>query len=111
MLADQLTEAVADFGSTIVAILSIDRLRTQLLCLLGGRTQFGERADFLNRADADAIGLAQCPVDRPGIGYAHLGAVDQGRDIRWIGVAVTDERFGWRFTYGCPKYPPSFRRL
>jgi hypothetical protein len=32
--------------------------------------------DLFDRADADAVGLAQSPVDRPGLGRPHLGAAD-----------------------------------
>jgi hypothetical protein len=37
--------------------------------------------------------LTQSRVDRPGLGHAHLGAMDQGRDIEGIGIgiAVADE--------------------
>ena len=93
MLADELAEAVADFGAAVVSVLAIDRLGRELLRLPGGRSRFGKRADFLDRADADAVGLAQGPVDRPGLGHPHLGAVDQGRHIGRIGIAVADEAF------------------
>src|SRR5258707_15825048 len=65
MLTDQLAETVADLGSTVVAILPIDRLGRHLLRLPGGWSGFGKRADLLDRADADAVGLAQGPVDSP----------------------------------------------
>jgi hypothetical protein len=81
MLADELAEAVADLGPTIVSVFPIDRLRREPLRLLRGGNWFGKRTDLLDGADADAVGLAECPVDRPGLGYPHLGAVDQGRHI------------------------------
>ena len=65
MLADQLAEAVADFGTAVVSVFSIDRLGRELLRLSGGRSRCGKRPDLLDRADADAVGLAQGPVYRP----------------------------------------------
>ena len=47
--------------------------------------------DFLDRADADAVGLAQGAIDGPSFRHAHLGAVDKERDIGRIGIAVADE--------------------
>ena len=91
VLADQLAEAVADLGAAVVSVLAIDRLRRELLRLPRRRNRFGKRADLLDRADADAVGLAQGPVDRPGLGHPHLGAMDQGRHIGGIGIAVADE--------------------
>ena len=67
VLADQLAEAVADLGATVVSVLAIDRLGRELLCLPRGGNRFGERADLFNRADADAVGFAQGPVDCPGL--------------------------------------------
>src|ERR1700722_1016582 len=72
VLADQLAEAVTDLGSAVVSVLSIDRLRREFLRLPGGRSGFRKRPDFLDRADADAVSLAQGPVDRPGFGHPHL---------------------------------------
>jgi hypothetical protein len=64
VLADQLAEAIADLGATTVPV---DRLGRELLRLPRGWSRFGKRADLLDRADADAVGLAQGPVDRPGL--------------------------------------------
>jgi len=93
VLADQLAEAVADFRATVVSILAIDRLGWKLLRFARCRIRFGERADLLDRTDADTVGLAQRPVDRSGLGHPHLGAVYQRRDIGGIRIAVTDETF------------------
>ncbi len=112
LLADQLAEAVADLGATVVSVLSIDRLGWELLRLPRGRSGFGKRPDFLDRADADAVGLAQGPVDRPGLGHTHLGAVDQGGDIGGIGIAVADEALaGSRFVNCCLEGPSSDGRV
>jgi hypothetical protein len=59
-----------------------------------------------------AVGLTKGAVDRPGLGRTHLGAVDQGGDIGWIGVAVAvaDEPIACaRFEYRCLEGPA--RRL
>jgi hypothetical protein len=93
MLADELTETVTDFGTAVVSVLAIDRLGRKLLRLPGGWSRFRKRPNLLDRADTDAIGLAQGPVDRPRLGHSHLGAVDQGRHIGRIGVAVAVEAF------------------
>ena len=76
MVADQLAEAVPDLGTAIISVLAIHGLWWNLFRLPRGGNWFGKRADLLDRADADAIGLAQGPVDRPGLGHPHLGAVD-----------------------------------
>ena len=56
-----------------------------------GREGPGRPAEFLDRAEADAVGFAEGAVDGAGFGDAHLGAVDQGGDVGWIGIAVADE--------------------
>ena len=90
--ADQLAKAVADLGAAVVSVVPIDRLGRELLRLPGGRgSRSGKRADLLDRADADAVGLAQGPVDLPGLRHPHFGAVDQGGDIGGIGIAIADE--------------------
>jgi hypothetical protein len=50
------------------------------------------RRQFLKRTQANAIGLAQGPIDCPGFGHPHLGVVeDQWGDIPWMGIAKADE--------------------
>src|SRR5438094_6402723 len=90
MLADELAQAVPDFGA---AVTPVDRLWRELLRLSRGLSSLREGPDFLDRADTDAVGLAQGPVDRPGLRDTHLGAVDQRRDIGGIRIAVADEAF------------------
>ena len=90
MLANDLTKTVADLWAAVVSV-SICRLRWKLLRLSGGLRWFGEGPDFLNRADADAVGFAQSAVDRTSLGHAHFGAVNQSRNIGRIGVAIADE--------------------
>ena len=103
MLADQLAEAVADLGAAVVSVPSIDRLGWEFLRLAGGESRFGKGADFLDRADADAVGLPQGPVDRSSLGNTHLSAMDQRRDVGRIGIAVADE------TLACAGF--EYRRL
>jgi len=59
-----------------------------------------------------AVGLAEGTVDRAGFGDAHLGAVDQGRDVGRIGVPIADEpaRAG-RFVDGRPEDPTADGRI
>jgi hypothetical protein len=55
------------------------------------RVGSGSPAKFLDRTEANPIGLAEGPVDGSGFGDTHLGAVDHGRNVGRIGVAVADE--------------------
>ena len=69
----------------------------------GGRPRSSE---FFDRAEPDAISLPEGAVDGPGFGDAHLGAVDQGRDVGRVGVTVADEAFRGGFVEdGGPKDP------
>jgi hypothetical protein len=61
MLADPLAQTGVDLGPAVVSVLPIDRLGPELLRLPGARSRFGERTDFLDRANADAIGLCARP--------------------------------------------------
>jgi hypothetical protein len=93
VLADELAEAVADRATTVVPV-AICRLGQ----LLGLWTRIGltsEGTDLLDRADADAVGLAEGAVDGTGFGHAHLGAVNEWRDIGGIRVAIPDESFAF----------------
>ncbi len=59
------------------------------------RQRFGRLlrpAELLNRAEADAVGFSQGPVDGPGFSNSHFGAADEWRDIGGIGIAVADKR-------------------
>jgi hypothetical protein len=50
------------------------------------------RWKLFERAQANAVGLAQGAIDGAGFGHAHFGVVeDQGRNIAGMGVAVPDE--------------------
>ena len=112
VLADQLAEAVADFGTAVVSVFPIDRPGRELLRLPGGRSGFGKRADLLDRANADAVGLAQGPIDRPSLGHPHLGAVDQGRHIGGIRIAVADKSFTYaRLENLSSEHPTRPRRI
>ena len=90
MLTNELAKAVANFGAAVVAV-SICRLGREFLRLAGGLRRFGEGTDFLDGADADAVGLAQSAVDSACFGDAHFGTVDKEGDVGRVGVAVTDE--------------------
>jgi hypothetical protein len=48
----------------------------KLLRFSGRLLRSSERSDFLNGADADAVGLAEGAIDSTGFGNAHLGTVD-----------------------------------
>jgi hypothetical protein len=53
--------------------------------------RLGERSDLFDRADADAIGLAQCTIHCACLGHPHLGALDEKRNIGGVGIAIADE--------------------
>jgi hypothetical protein len=62
--------------------------------LLGTQAPWRE---LFERAEGNAIGLAQGTVDSAGFSHAHLGVVeDQGRNVSWMGVTVADEATAFR---------------
>ena len=85
VLADDLAETIADSRASTVAI-AIRILGRKLLDL-----GFEARPDLLDRADADAVGLAQGTIDGSGFGHPHFGAADERGNVRGIGVTVADE--------------------
>src|SRR6266436_285263 len=77
-----------------------------------GPTIAGQRAQFLDGAEADAISLAQSPVDGPCFGDAHLSPVDHEGNIGGIGVTVTNEAFRTRgFVDRCFEDPATSNRI
>lgn len=82
-----MAESVANSRS----IVPVGGLRGALLGVFRRLRGIGDGSDFLNRANADPISFSQSAIDRPGFGYAHFGAVDEKRDIRRIGVTITDK--------------------
>ena len=87
VLTDNLAETVSHLRAGSISV-SIGVLGRKLLI----RTR--DRPDLLDRADADAIGLAQGAIDCPGFGHAHLGPADQRGNVGRIRVAVADEARG-----------------
>jgi hypothetical protein len=57
----------------------------------GGFSRIRECAQFLDRTEADPVGLPESAIDRPRFGDAHLRAMDKRGNISRICVAVTDE--------------------
>src|ERR1700722_630221 len=90
VLADQQAELVAEARLTVlVTVVSARGRRILMRSVRAGRTR--RPTEFLDGAEADAVCLAEGAVDSPGFGDAHLGAVDQGRDVRGIGIAIANE--------------------
>jgi hypothetical protein len=87
VLADDLAQTVANLGATAVPV-SIRVLGRKLLSWVRNRP------DFFDRADADAVRLAQRAIDCPGLGHAHFGTTHEGGDIGRIGIAVADKAGG-----------------
>jgi hypothetical protein len=91
VLAYQLAQTVADPRAAIAIPSGLARLRwpparlSQRFCIAI------TNSEFLDRAEADAVGFAECPVYRTGLGHAHLGATNEERDIRGVGITVADE--------------------
>jgi hypothetical protein len=46
---------------------------------------------LFDRTNADPVGLPKSAIYGSGFGHTHLGASDERRDVRGIGVAITDE--------------------
>jgi hypothetical protein len=90
ILADELAESVA-YGTTAVPV---GRLRRQLLRLRRCLALSFGRADLLDLADADAVGLAQSAVDGACFGHAHFCALDKKRDIGRVGISVPNKAGG-----------------
>ncbi len=66
--------------------------------------------NLLNRAQPDAIGLAEGSIDRPGLSDAHLGAADQIGHVGGIGISIADEPFGMTtLVDGCLEDPAAGR--
>jgi hypothetical protein len=110
VLADQQAEAVAETRLAGVATFSVHGG----VALIGwpGRVWSGCPAKLFERTESDAVGLAEGAVDGAGFGDAHLGAVDQRRNVGGGGVPVTDEaaRTG-RLVDGCLENPPVERGI
>ena len=101
VLADDLAQTVADLGASAIPV-PICVLRRKLL------NRIRNRSDFLDRADADAVGLAQGAVDGTSLGHPHLGAADERGNVGGIGVAIPNETCGLvRRENSCPKCPAS----
>jgi hypothetical protein len=89
VLADQQAKAVAEAGLTVVAVVSGGR-GWELLSRARTRRRWSP-TEFLNRAETDAVGLAESAVDGTSFRDAHLGSADSQRDIGRIGVSVADK--------------------
>src|ERR1035437_4467825 len=109
MLANNLAKAVANLRPAMV---SIGWLRRKFRGFSRGLRRLGEGSDFLSGTDANPIGLSQGTIHRPGFRNSHFCAMDKERDIRRIGVAVTDKAGG---TLGrvncCLQDEPTRRRI
>src|ERR1700722_13314425 len=107
VLANQEAKSIAETRlADLVAVISV----RGSLALSGWCWQGGSRspAKFLDRAEADAVGLAKGSVDSTSFGDTHLGAVDQGRDVRGIRVTEADEAARpRRFVDSRLKHPPA----
>src|ERR1019366_4189900 len=88
VLADDLTETVTHLGSRAipVPVSTSAEMRTLGRELLDWSRN---RADFLDRADADAIRLSQSSIHGARFSDAHLRAADERGNVGGIRVAVT----------------------
>jgi hypothetical protein len=81
-------------SGTIAAPISVGILGRKFLCIWSRRYRTGIGSDLLDRADADAICLAQSAIYRSRFSDTHLGAADQERYVGRVGIAVADETGG-----------------
>jgi len=79
VLADELAEAIADPRTSSPAV-TVRRLG--MFSRLGGPfADIAMCAQFLDRADSDAIGLAKSTIHCTGFSYPHFGATHEGSHI------------------------------
>jgi hypothetical protein len=71
MLANDLAEAIPDFGTAVVPI---GRLWWEFLCLARRLRPLDRGTDLLYRTDADAVGFSQSAVDGASLGNAQVFA-------------------------------------
>lgn len=102
MLANDLAESIT---KCTTATITAGRLWRQFLLLLRRLRWLSKGPDLLNRADADAVRFAQGAIHRARFSHAHLGPVDQERNVRWIGVTITNELVVFRPGYRCLEDP------
>jgi hypothetical protein len=83
MLADQKAELVTEFGFAI----AVGGLGRKPPYIRLGLAASGQGSDLFDRADSDPVSLAERPVHSPGLGHAHLGTPDKGRDVGRVGIS------------------------
>src|SRR5438876_7235122 len=88
VLANDLAKPIADLWAAAV---SARRLRWELARLMPRLRGMGSRSDFIDRADADTVCLAQCTVDCTGLSNSQFCAVHEWRNIGGIGITETHE--------------------
>jgi hypothetical protein len=76
MLTDEQAELVAEARLTVVVTVVPVRGRHVVIRSVSTRGPRGP-AEFFDRAEANAIGLAEGAIDSAGFGYAHLTAADK----------------------------------
>jgi hypothetical protein len=104
MLTYDLAEAIADLRSA--KSVSVCRLWREFLGLARQLCRLSYGTEFLDRTDADPIGLPKRTVYSTSFGYAELGAMHERRDIRRISIPVTHEpSAGMRFVNHCFEKP------
>src|ERR1022692_1761816 len=96
VLTYDLTETVTDLVTCTTIAVPVGILGWKLTLIGSPRHRTRIRSHLLNRADADAIRLAQSTIDGSGFGDPHLGTANQQRNIGRIGIAVAHETGGIR---------------
>src|ERR1039457_1781728 len=81
-------------SGTVAVPVSVGILGRKLMCISSRYGWTGIGSDLLDRADPDAIRLAQGAIDSSGLGDPHLGAADQQRNVGRVSVAVANETCG-----------------
>jgi hypothetical protein len=111
VFADQQAEAVTEARlAVLVAVVPVRGRRVLIRSVSARRSR--RPPEFLDRAEADAVGFAESTVDGAGLSHTHLGAANKWRDIRGVSIAIANEapRSGGLIDGG-PKNPTAGRRV
>lgn len=92
MLSDQETESITKARLSVARTVPVRRWSTRSLS--DRRRGRRDVAEFFDRTQADAVGFAQGATDGPGFRNAHFCPADEWRNVRRVGIAVTDKAFG-----------------
>ena len=88
MLANDLAEAIADLGATVV---SVSRLRWNFAYLPSIWRRRPRRADLLDRTNSNSKRFSQRTVRSASFGHTHFRTVHERRNVGRIGISIANE--------------------